>query len=557
MKIENLKNVGIFIGIIILTSFTSSSFAQQKNRDFETGKNLEIFFNTYKGINTMYVDSLNNNLIVRKAIDAMLKELDPYTVYFDEKEMKDFTFATTGKYGGVGALIRKKDVDNYGIVESTYKGFPMDKAGVIGGDTIIAIDGIDVKKAKVGDLSSKMKGKSNSIVKMRIKSLLTGKIKNHNIKREIIKISPIDYSGFINDSIGYISFNTFSKDGAEYFKKALLEMKETGNLKGLVLDLRNNGGGIIDEAVNIVGCFVPKGTKVVDMKGRSKKNTKTYSTHSNPIDLELPLAVLINSSSASASEIVTGTLQDRDRAVIIGGRSFGKGLVQGTQNVGFGSIVKVTIAKYYIPSGRCIQALDYSHRNEDGSVGKVPDSLVTKFKTLNGRTVYDGGGITPDIKIESKYMSIFVASIYARGYFDDFSINYFKKYRTAPAIDFSLSEKEYQNFCSFIMDKDIEFSSKSESNLEKLIESSKKEKIYDKIKNSIDSIEVIIKHKDREKSLKENKKEIISMIESSIVGRYYYQAGKVEKMIKKDTVNNKAIEILSNNKKYNSILTTK
>lgn len=549
---NKIRSISYVVVALLFIGLTTSS----KNvEDFKAGKNLEIFFNVFKGVNIMYVDSVNNDVIVRKALDAMLEGLDPYTEYFSEKDMEGFKFATTGKYGGVGALIRKTNNNNYGIIESTYKGFPMDNAGVRGGDTIIAIDGVDMKKAKVSDLSDKMKGEPNTIVKMKIKSLLTGETKEYNIRREVVKISPVEYSGFINDSIGYIAFSNFSQNGAAEVKAALEKLKSTGKLHGLILDLRDNGGGIIDEAVDIVGLFVPKGTAVVATKGKISSNNRTYVTTTNPIEPTLPLAVLINSSSASASEIVAGALQDVDRAVILGNRSFGKGLVQATKEVGYGSMVKVTTAKYYIPSGRCIQALDYSHRNEDGSVGNVPDSLITEFKTVNGRKVYDGGGIMPDIVMEPDFMTIFVASIYARGYFDDYSIGYYKRHRTAPPIDFKLSDAEYDLFCKYIADKDIEFSSRSEDNLTKLVESAKKEKVYDSIEESVKAIESVLKHKDRQKSLADNKDAIKEMLENTIIGRYYYQGGRVERIAKSDKIVRKAVEVLSNPKEYENILT--
>lgn len=549
---NKIRNAAYVVAALLFIGLTTSS----KNvDDFKAGKNLEIFFNVYKAMNIMYVDSVNNEVVVRKGIDAMLEGLDPYTEYFSEKDMEGFKFATTGKYGGVGALIRKSDTNKYGIIESTYKGFPMDNAGVRGGDTIIAIDGVDMKHAKVSDLSDKMKGEPNTIVKMKIKSLLTGETKEYDIRREVVKISPVEYSGFMNDSIGYIAFSNFSQGGAGEVKAALQKLKATGKLRGLILDLRDNGGGIIDEAVEIVGLFVPKGTAVVSTKGKISSNNKTYVTTSNPIESELPLAVLINSSSASASEIVAGALQDVDRAVILGSRSFGKGLVQATKEVGYGSMVKVTTAKYYIPSGRCIQALDYSHRNEDGSVGNVPDSLISEFKTTNGRKVYDGGGIMPDIVMTPEFMSIFTASIYARGYFDDFSIDYYKRHRKAPAMDFKLSDAEYDLFCKYIANKDIEFSSKSEDNLNKLTESAKKEKVYDTIEEHVKAIEAVLKHKDRQKSLADNKDAIKEMLESAIIGRYYYQGGRVERLAKSDKIVLKAEEVLSNRAEYENILT--
>lgn len=549
---NKIKNVVYAAVVLLFIGLTTSS----KNvDDFKAGKNLEIFFNVFKGVNIMYVDSVNNDVIVRKALDAMLESLDPYTEYFSEKDMEGFKFATTGKYGGVGALIRKSDNQKYGIVESTYKGFPMDNAGVRGGDTIIAIDGVDMKNAKVSDLSDKMKGEPNTIVKMKIKGLLTGETKEYNIRREVVKISPVEYSGFLNDSIGYIAFSNFSQNGAAEVKAALQNLKATGKLHGLVLDLRDNGGGIIDEAVEIVGLFVPKGTTVVSTKGKVDSNNKTYVTTSNPIEPTLPLAVIINSSSASASEIVAGALQDVDRAVVLGSRSFGKGLVQATKEVGYGSMVKVTTAKYYIPSGRCIQALDYAHRNEDGSVGNVPDSLISEFKTVNGRKVYDGGGIMPDLVIAPDFMTIFVASIYARGYFDDYSIDYYKRHRTVPSMDFKLSDAEYDLFCKYIADKDIEFSSRSEDNLKKLIESAKKEKVYDNIEENVKVIESVLKHKDRQKSLADNKDAIKEMLENAIIGRYYYQSGRVERLAKNDEIVLKAVEVLSNHAEYENILT--
>lgn len=545
------KTATLTVYLLILPAIAISA---SKRDDFEAGKNLEVFFNVYKNMNLMYVDSVDNAKIIEKAAKAMLTGLDPYTEFYNESEMEDFKFATTGKYGGVGSLIRKRDSTNYGIIEMTYKGFPMDNAGVISGDTIIAIDGVDMKNAAVSELSEKMKGTPNSFVKMKIKSLLTGETKEHNIQRKVIKISPVTYSGFISDGIGYISFTNFSQDGAQEVKNALLKLKATGELKGLVLDLRDNGGGIIDEAVDIVGLFVPKGTKVVETKARMNElNSIMYTKHA-PVDTELPLAVLINRQSASASEIVAGTLQDLDRAVVIGKRSFGKGLVQATRDVGYGNFIKITTAKYYTPSGRNIQALDYSHRNEDGSVGTVADSLISEFTTVNGRKVYNSGGIMPDIIVEPEFMSIFSASIYARGYFDDFSIDYFKRNRTAPPIDFKLPESEWQRFHDFIFDKEIEFSSRSENNLNKLKESANSEKIYDDIEEELKRIEEVLKHKNREKSLNDNKQEITEILENDIISRYYYTEGQAEHMARNDKTVQKAVEVLNNEAEYENIL---
>ena len=527
-------------------------------QDFKAGKGMELFYNVLRVVNLNYVDKVDNDKLLRKATDEMLNTLDPYTVFLDEKDMIQFKIATTGKYGGVGSLVKAPVNGGYASISSIYEGLPMHRAGVTPGDSIIAIDGISMKGLPIQEITDKMKGTPNTMVEMEMKKLRTGEIIKYSIKREAIRISPVDYYGFVNDSIGFISFNTFSSEGSKDVQNALVEMKKGGKLKGLIIDLRGNGGGLVNEAVNIVSLFVPKGSEVVSMRGRDKKDDKVYYTTSNPVDLDLPLAILIDRRSASASEIVSGALQDMDRAYIIGERSFGKGLVQSPRPVGYDSYVKITTAKYYTPSGRCIQALDYSHRKDDGSVGHIPDSLISEFKSKGGRILYDGGGIMPDSLLSADYLSLFTASIYARGYLEDIATNYYKKHTSIKSVpDFKITNKEYSEISNYLAGKEIEFKSKSEELVGQLRKSAERERNLNLIKDELDAMEKKLKLRDNTKYLKEHKNEIIDMLETEIVSKYFYVAGKIEKMIMKDKQVKAAASILADKMHYNEVLKNK
>lgn len=552
------KRVKTFLISAVCVASVAIMTASIAQEDFKAGKSMEIFFNVLRVVNMEYVDKVDNDKLLRKATDEMLSTLDPYTVYLDEKDMAQFKIATTGKYGGVGSIVKAPKENSYASISTIYKGFPMHMAGVTPGDTIIAIDGVSMKGKPIADITDNMKGTPGTIVKMKMKKLRSGEIIEYPVKREVVRISPVDYYGFVSDSVGYISFNTFSTDGAKDVKNAIIDMKKSGKLKSLILDLRENGGGFVNEAVDIVGLFVPSGTEVVSMRGRDKRADKTYRTTTTPIDTEMPVAVLINRRSASASEIVAGALQDRDRAFIVGERSFGKGLVQSPRPVGYDSFVKVTIAKYYTPSGRCIQALDYSNRKEDGSVGHVADSLISEFKSLGGRVLYDGGGVMPDSVLKSDYLSLFTASVMARGYVEDYATDYYRRnVKIAPVREFKLTDKDYQDFCKYLGDKEIEFKSKSEEIVSDLRKNAERERNLDQIKAEIDAIEKKLKTHDKVKSLKDHKQELIDIIESEILSKYYFSTGRTEKMIVGDDQVKVAVNILKDSKHYNYVLKNK
>ena len=552
---NNTKKILAGFVCLAMIVITTAAIGDQ---DFKAGKGIELFYNVLRVVNLDYVDKVDNDKLLRKATDEMLNTLDPYTVFLDEKDMVEFKILTTGKYGGVGSLVKPPKNGGYASISTIYEGLPMHRAGVTPGDSIIAIDGVSVKGLPIGQITDKMKGTPNTIVKMKMKKLRTGEVITYSINRENIRLSPVDYYGFVNDSIGFISFNTFSSDGAKDVRNAVLDMKKGGKLKGLIIDLRENGGGLVNEAVDIVSLFVPKGSEVVSMRGRDRKDDKAYHTRTNPIDVDLPLAILINGRSASASEIVSGALQDMDRAYIIGERSFGKGLVQAPRPVGYESYVKVTIAKYYTPSGRCIQALDYAHRKDDGSVGHIPDSLISEFKSKGGRTLYDGGGIMPDSLLKAEYISLFAASVYARGYIEDIATNYYKEHKTIkPVREFKITDKEYAEISKYLANKEIEFKSNSEGLVEKLRENAVRERNLNLIKDELDSIEKKLKLRDNAKYLKEHKEEIINMLETEILSKYYYESGKVEKIVSNDKQVEIAASILSDTKHYKEVLKNK
>lgn len=546
--------------LLIISCFVVGllSMAAIGSDDFKAGKSMEIFYNVLRTVNLEYVDKVDNDKLLRKATDEMLTTLDPYTVYLDEKDMAQFKIATTGKYGGVGSLVKASKNGEYPSISTIYEGFPMHIAGVTPGDSIVSVDGVSTKGLSIGEVTDKMKGIPGTIVNMQMKKLRTNEIITYPVKREVVRISPIDYYGFVSDSVGYIYFNTFSTGGSKDVKRAVEDMKKGGKLKSLILDLRENGGGLVNEAVEIVSLFVPRGSEVVSMRGRDPREDRSYKTLSNPIDTSLKLAVLINRRSASASEIVAGALQDMDRAYIIGERSFGKGLVQAPRPVGYESFVKITIAKYYTPSGRCIQALDYSNRSEEGSVGHVPDSLISEFKSKGGRILYDGGGIMPDSVIVPDFLSLFSASVIARGYIEDFATDFYRRnIKVASVRDFKLTDKDYQDFCKMLADKEIEFESKNERLVDEIRKNAERERNLSMIKDELDAIERKLTTHDKAKSLKDHKEELIAILEPEIMSKYYFNTGRTEKMMLSDKQVKAAINVLKDSKHYKEVITTK
>ena len=440
--------------------------------DFGLGRNMEIAVNMMRELSLNYVDPVDPDRLMEGAAAGMVSDLDPYTEYIPEEGMQDFELLTTGKYGGIGALIRQKD--DYVRIAQPYQGSPADKAGLKIGDKILSIDGKDAKGFTTEQVSSRLKGEPGSKVKVTVEHL-DGTQQTAAIRRERIAIPGVPYAGWVADGIGYIRHSDFTEGCYEEMRAAIERLRTERPLKGLVLDYRSNGGGIMQEAVKILGMFVPKGTEVVSTKGRSEDSKQVFRTDTEPILADLPLTVLINGNSASAAEIVAGALQDLDRAVLIGQRSFGKGLVQSPRPLGYNAMLKLTTAKYYIPSGRCIQAIDYSSRDEKGAVKSVPDSLVREFRTRGGRKVYDGGGIMPDERIDPEYISRFAMTLYAMGYVDDFADLYFREHgmqRIDPRT-FTLTDADYERFEQFMADKEVKYESDTRRALNRIKEAAR------------------------------------------------------------------------------------
>ena len=527
---------------------------KSENSDFRLGRNMEILMNLFRDVNLFYVDSVSPDKLLEDAATGMTGKLDPYTEYIPEEEMADFEILTTGKYGGIGALIRKKG--DWVVIAQPYKGFPADRAGLKIGDKIVEIEGQDARGFDPAKVSSLLKGDPGTTVKLKVERFATRKVEPVNIRRERIVISGVPYHGFVADSIGYIQHSDFTEDCSTDLRKAVMELKASGRLKGLILDLRGNGGGILQEAVKILSLFVPKGTEVVSMRGKFKQMDATFKTEGEPVDTELPIVVLTDRGSASAAEIVSGSLQDLDRAVLLGQRTFGKGLVQSTRPLGYNSYLKVTTAKYYIPTGRCIQAIDYAHRNEDGSVGYIPDSLIREFRTKAGRKVYDGGGIMPDVRMEPRYVSRFAMILYGKGYIEDFVDDYMRRHPEPVDVDrFALTDADYADFTVFMKDKDVEFQSESKQALAQLREKAKQERYLDRIESQLAEIERGLKD-DKESNLKLYRKELSQIIEDEIILRSHYAQGVTRHRLHSDEEVKAAIELLGDKDRYRTILST-
>jgi carboxyl-terminal processing protease len=523
---------------------------------FEISKNLDIFATTLRELDLYYVDSIRPGELVKTGIDAMLNSLDPYTDYIPESEIEDYRFMTTGEYGGIGSLIQQDS----NIIEVTepYEGSPAQKAGLIAGDKILMVDGIPISGKSTFDVGKLLKGQPGTPVKLEIIHPSMSTPVELTIIREAIKVNNVPYYGMVTDNIGYIRLTEFTEGAGKNVKNALEELKKNSNLKGVILDLRNNPGGLLNEAVNVVNVFEPKGQLVVNTRGRIRDMNHTDLTTSDPVDTVIHLAVLVNSGSASASEIVTGTVQDLDRGIILGTRTYGKGLVQQTRPLSYDAQLKFTIAKYYIPSGRCIQALDYSHRNADGSVSKVPDSLKTAFRSRHGRVVYDGGGIDPDVKVESPSLKPATIKLLSGPQYLIFhyATQYALSHPTVETPDkFTLSDAEYDTFIEYVKSQSFEYTTKSETLLQQLKESTQSEKYYDDLKESYNKIKAEIEEAKKNDFYK-NKEEIKQVLEAEIMSRYYYEKGRIQQDLKYDEGVVKGIEILNQPIRYDSVLTT-
>jgi len=544
----NWKKIWIGALIIVVAGMGFYSFNRDQ-KNFEIAKNLEIYYNLFRELNMFYVDDVDPSKLVKTSIDEMLSSLDPYTNFISEDQMEDFRFQTTGEYAGIGALIglQKGEI----VISEPYEGFPAQKFGLKAGDVILEVEGKSTEDMTTEDVSNLLRGPANKPVKIKLQRPGQKKPFVVEVVREKVNIDAVPYYGMLDGNTAYIRLSSFTANCSEEVKTAFLELKKN-DPEAFVLDLRGNGGGLLQEAVKIVNMFVPEGEEIVSTKGKVKQWDKTYTATSAPLDTTIRIAVLTNRNSASASEIVAGAIQDLDRGIIIGTRTFGKGLVQTTRDLDYNTKLKVTTAKYYIPSGRCIQALDYSHRNEDGSVGHVPDSLISEFTTKNGRKVYDGGGIVPDVVVEPVQLSNLSVALLTNFVVFDFATLYSNENESiAGPEDFYISDDIYNQFADFVKEQDFEYESESLHELEELIEAAKKEKYYTLAEDEFESMKATLEP-NLDKDLNEFNEEIESLLENEIVSRYYYQRGAIRASIGDDKVIEKAVEKLNSPMAYNN-----
>ncbi|WP_407401751.1 S41 family peptidase [Sodaliphilus sp.] len=520
-------------------------------------RNLDIFNNIYKELTTFYVDTIDAKKSIETAINAMLDDIDPYTEYIPASEQDEFRVLATGEYGGIGSYIMNRTGDKKGVyISSPYKGSPAAKAGLRPGDRIIMIDGDSVVNWSSDSVSSHLKGQPNTHVHLKVERQWTqDSIIDFDITRETIKVDPVPYHGVARGCMGYISLTTFNEQSAQQVKDAVVELKQNPDVKFLVLDLRGNGGGLMESAIQIVGHFVPKGTQVLVTRGRDKQSEKTYKTTADPVDTTTPLVVLVDGSSASSSEITAGALQDLDRAVIVGSRSFGKGLVQSTRPLPFDGLLKVTVAKYYIPSGRLIQEVDYSHRNPDGTFQRKPDSLANVFHTANGREVRDGGGITPDIKVEYPEINRLVYNIVRDHWAFDFATKYAAEHPSIPSpAKFEVTDEIFNEFKAFINPDKFEYDKVCEAGLKALKDVAKAEGyMNDSTSIEFERLEKLLKH-DLSHDLDTHRSEIAKHLAQEILDRYYFQQGQLEYMVRKDEAIDRTLEMFAKPGEYERIL---
>jgi len=550
---NKILKTALALSIVVIIGLSVWGFkSDQKN--FEISKNLDIFYTLVRELNLFYVDEVKPDKLIKTGIDDMLETLDPYTVYIPESEMDDFKFMTTGEYAGIGAMISKRGKQI--IVAEPYEGFPAQVSGLRAGDVFIEVDGKPVDKMVVSDVSEILKGPAKKPIKVKMQRPGEKKPFTLDIVREEIQIDPVTYYGMVDSKTGYIRLSSFTDGCSESVRKAFIDLRDKKGATSMVLDLRSNPGGLLGEAVKVTNLFVDHGQEIVSTKGKVSQWDKTYRATEAPVDSVMPVIVLVNSGSASASEIVAGALQDLDRAVIMGNRTFGKGLVQTTRDLSYNTKLKVTTAKYYIPSGRCIQALDYSHRNADGSVGNIPDSLITEFKTKNGRIVKDGGGVTPDIRNVQDTLSALSYKLVQDYMIFDFATEYAAKHKSiAPPDQFAIGDDIYSEFHEFLTDKKFSYESRSEQNLKTLIETAKKERYYDGAKSEFAALEkglTLNLNQDLDKS----SEEIRDLLKDEIVSRYYYQKGAIVAALRTDKEIKNVVSLFHNPSEYTRLLTS-
>ena len=527
------------------------SFTKPAERYFEIAKNLDIFATLFKEVNALYVEEVNPNQLVRTGIDAMLASLDPYTNYIPEDEVEDYRTLNTGQYGGIGAVTR--EIGTRTVVTMIMEGYGAQKGGLKIGDEIIKIDDIDLSKLSREESAHLMKGQLGTPVTLTVKRFGSPTPVKLQFVREKIKVHNVPFYGMVGNDVAYVQLTDFTPDAAKEVKNAIVALKEQG-AKSVILDLRSNPGGLLLEAVNIANLFLPKGKTVVSTKGKIPEHNLNYETLNTPLDIEMPVAVLINRGSASASEIVAGTIQDYDRGIVVGEKSYGKGLVQISRPLSYNSQLKVTTAKYYTPTGRCIQVLDYTHRRDDGSVGSIPDSLKKEFKTPNGRVVYDGGGIEPDIKTKAMEAHALTQVLFEKGFLFDFATEYvFKHQNNVDSKTFTLSDQEYLEFVEYMKGKNYTYKSLVEYEMEQFIDEAKKERYYTDIKTQLDQVNTKIAESKRNE-LMLYKDQIKMLIEEEIVSRFHLERGSVEARFKYDHDVKEAVNVLHNTAQYKKVL---
>ena len=544
-------------GLLSCALLFSAVRAQQneaaRNDEFEVLKNLEIFSAVYKNAELVYVDGVNPGSLIKTALDAMLRTLDPYTVYIPEAEIEDFRIMTEGEYGGIGSTIHARDGWIY--ISDPYEGFPADQAGLKPGDRIVAINGESTQGKNVSDVSALLKGQAGTSLVLLVERE-GSKPKEYNLVRREIKIKNVTYSGMLRDEVGYIRQDGFTQGAVDEVRQAFLDLREKG-MKYLVYDLRYNGGGLLNGAVDIVNLFYRKGVPVVSTKGKLNDRNYTYHTSKDPVDTEIPIVFLTSRGTASASEILTGAMQDYDRAVLVGERTFGKGLVQNILPLPYNAQMKVTVAKYYIPSGRCVQALDYSHKDENGHALPIPDSLRNAFKTAAGRVVYDGDGIEPDVAVESPIMSEVAISLVTKFLIFDYANRYAAKHdKIGEIAKFEVSDAVYNDFLAFMKDKDYKYQLPCEKVLERFKAEAQNDSCWNEVAPSFALLEETLA-KVKTDDLIKNKKEIASLLREEIISRYYYQSGRAEAELQGDETVNEAIEVLLDSKRYHNLLSGK
>lgn len=543
------KSLYILLSVAVL--MVCLSFTKPAERYFEIAKNLDIFATLFKEVNALYVDEVNPNQLIRTGIDAMLASLDPYTNYIPEDEVEDYRTMNTGQYGGIGAITR--EIGNRTVVTMIMEGYSAQKGGLHIGDEILKIDDVDITRLSREEAGQLMKGQLGTPVTLTVKRFGSKEPIKLQFLREKIKVHNVPFSGMVGNDVAYVQLSDFTPDAAKEVRNALAALKEQG-AKSAIIDLRGNPGGLLLEAVHISNLFLPKGKLVVSTKGKIPEHNLSYETQSTPLDDQMPVAVLINRGSASASEIVAGTIQDYDRGVVIGEKSYGKGLVQISRPLSYNSQLKVTTAKYYTPTGRCIQALDYTHRRDDGSVGSIPDSLKSSFKTPNGRTVYDGGGIEPDVITTPMEAHALTQVLFEKGYFFDFATEFCHKLKEpVDAKSFRLSDEGYNQFINFMKGKDYSYKTQAEAEIEQFIEEAKKERYFDEIKPQVEQVYKRITD-NKKNDLMVYKDQISMLLEDEIVSRYHLERGSVESRFKYDQDVAAAVKILHDQEQYRKIL---